>query len=138
MSDFRIESSEDRRARYMRLARAASEAAAKTPLPGAKEMYVRLAQAWVEVELLRLIGYRSLTRLLRTGQPGLESSIEKVSGSETDQRLQELAMEVLGPQAMLVGDRLRSYLYSRSETIMGGTSEIQRNVIAQRILGLPR
>ena len=98
----------------------------------------RLAQAWVEVELLRLIGYRSLTRLLRTGQPGLESSIEKVSGSETDQRLQELAMEVLGPQAMLVGDRLRSYLYSRSETIMGGTSEIQRNVIAQRILGLPR
>ena len=98
----------------------------------------RLAQAWVEVELLRLIGYRSLTRLLRTGQPGLESSIEKVAGSETDQRLQELAMEVLGPQAMLVGDRLRSYLYSRSETIMGGTSEIQRNVIAQRILGLPR
>jgi alkylation response protein AidB-like acyl-CoA dehydrogenase len=98
----------------------------------------RLAQAWVEVELLRLIGYRSLTRLLRTGQPGLESSIEKVAGSETDQRLQELAMEVLGPRAMLPGDRLRSYLYSRSETIMGGTSEIQRNVIAQRILGLPR
>ena len=47
MSDFRIESSEDRRDRYMRLARAASEAAAKSPLPGAKEMYVRLAQAWV-------------------------------------------------------------------------------------------
>ena len=47
MSDFRIESSEDRRDRYMRLARAATEAAAKSPLPGAKEMYVRLAQAWV-------------------------------------------------------------------------------------------
>jgi len=90
------------------------------------------------VERLRLVGYRSLTRLLRTGQPGVESSIEKVLGSETDQRLQELAMEVLGPWALLDEERRRAYLYSRSETIMGGTSEIQRNVIAQRILGLPR
>ncbi|HEX9418764.1 MAG TPA: acyl-CoA dehydrogenase family protein, partial [Methylomirabilota bacterium] len=98
----------------------------------------RLAQAHIEVELLRLVGYRSLTRLLRTGQPGVESSIEKVLGSETDQRLQELAMEVLGPWALLDEERRRAYLYSRSETIMGGTSEIQRNVIAQRILGLPR
>ena len=47
MSDFRIESSDERRARYMRLARAASEAAAKSPLPAAKEMYIKLAQAWV-------------------------------------------------------------------------------------------
>src|SRR5437762_2305235 len=98
----------------------------------------RLAQAHIEVELLRLVGYRSLTRLVRTGQPGVESSIEKVLGSETDQRLQELAMEVLGPWAMLDEERRRAYLYSRSETIMGGTSEIQRNLIAQRILGLPR
>jgi len=98
----------------------------------------RLAQAHIEVELLRLVGYRSLTRLLRTGQPGVESSIEKVLGSETDQRLQELAMEVLGPWALLDEERRRAYLYSRSETIMGGTSEIQRNLIAQRILGLPR
>jgi alkylation response protein AidB-like acyl-CoA dehydrogenase len=98
----------------------------------------RLAQSWIEVEILRLVGYRSLTRLLRTGQPGVESSIEKVIGSETDQRLQELAMDVLGPVAMQDERWRREYLYSRSETIMGGTSEIQRNVIAQRILGLPR
>jgi alkylation response protein AidB-like acyl-CoA dehydrogenase len=98
----------------------------------------RLAQAWIEVELLRLSGYRSLTRLLRTGQPGVESSLEKVLGSETDQRLQELAMDVLGPPALLDEAWRRAYLYARSETIMGGTSEIQRNVIAQRILGLPR
>ncbi|HJQ83889.1 MAG TPA: acyl-CoA dehydrogenase family protein [Candidatus Binatia bacterium] len=98
----------------------------------------RLAQAWVDVELLRLVGYRSLTRLLRTGQPGVESSIEKVLGSETDQRLQELAIDVLGPAALEDDAWRRAYLYSRSETIMGGTSEIQRNVIAQRILGLPR
>jgi alkylation response protein AidB-like acyl-CoA dehydrogenase len=98
----------------------------------------RLAQAWIEVELLRLSGYRSLTRLLRTGQPGVESSLEKVLGSETDQRLQELAMDVFGPAALLDEGWRRAYLYARSETIMGGTSEIQRNVIAQRILGLPR
>jgi len=98
----------------------------------------RLAQAHIEVELLRLVGYRSLTRLLRTGRPGAESSVEKVLGSETDQRLQELAMDVAGPYGLLPGEFGQAWLYSRSETIMGGTSEIQRNVIATRILGLPR
>src|SRR5213078_437336 len=94
----------------------------------------RLAQAHIEVELLRLVGYRSLTRLLRTGRPGAESSVEKVLGSETDQRLQELAMDVAGPYGLVPGEFGQAWLYSRSETIMGGTSEIQRNVIATRIL----
>ena len=107
----------------------------------------RLTQVWIEVELLRLAGYRSLTRLLRNaGEPGTESSIEKVLGSETDQHLQELALDVFGAYGPIVsgthaiegGDRPRAYLYSRSETIMGGTSEIQRSLIAQRLLGLPR
>jgi len=106
----------------------------------------RLMQSHIEVEILRLVGYRSLTRLLRTGHPGVESSIEKVLGSETDQRLQEAAMHVLGPYGTVYDagdvpaaeDIARAYMYSRSETIMGGTSEIQRNLIAQRILGLPR
>jgi alkylation response protein AidB-like acyl-CoA dehydrogenase len=106
----------------------------------------RLAQAWIEVEILRLTAYRSLTRLLRTGHPGVESSVDKVLGSETDQRLQELVAGMFGsygalgggPRALEGGRRAREYLYARSETIMGGTSEIQRNVIAQRLLGLPR
>jgi alkylation response protein AidB-like acyl-CoA dehydrogenase len=106
----------------------------------------RLAQAHIEVELLRLSGYRSLTTLLRTGHPGPESSLEKVLGSETDQRLQDLALDLFGPfgalregaGALAGGAIPRQFLYARSETIMGGTSEIQRNVIAQRILGLPR
>jgi len=106
----------------------------------------RLAQAHIEVEILRLQGYRSLTNLLRTGHPGNESSMEKVLGSETDQRLQDLAMSLFGSYgalrdgALSLGDGTipRQFLYARSETIMGGTSEIQRNVIAQRILGLPR
>ena len=99
----------------------------------------KLAQSYIEVELLKLMGYRSLTHILRTGHPGPESSLEKVIGSETDQRLQEAAMSIFGPHAVLdSGGLTRDYMYSRSETIMGGTSEIQRNVIAQRILGLPR
>src|SRR5215813_685346 len=99
----------------------------------------RLAQSYIEVELLKLMGYRSLTHILRTGHPGPESSLEKVIGSETDQRLQEAAMGIFGPHAVLDDGALaRDFMYSRSETIMGGTSEIQRNVIAQRILGLPR
>jgi alkylation response protein AidB-like acyl-CoA dehydrogenase len=108
-------------------------------------MRQKLMQSYIEVELLRLIGYRSLTRLLKTGHPGVESSIEKIAGSETDQRLQEVAMEILGAygiaehEAVAAAEPIaRDYMYSRSETIMGGTSEIQRNVIAQRILGLPR
>jgi alkylation response protein AidB-like acyl-CoA dehydrogenase len=106
----------------------------------------RLAQAHIEVELLRFSGYRSLTTLLRTGHPGPESSLEKVLGSETDQRLQDLALDLFGsygalrdgPGALADGAIPRQFLYARSETIMGGTSEIQRNVVAQRMLGLPR
>jgi alkylation response protein AidB-like acyl-CoA dehydrogenase len=100
----------------------------------------KLAQSFIEVELLKLMGYRSLTHILRTGHPGPESSLEKVIGSETDQRLQELAMSIFGPHVLSEPfERIaRDYMYARSETIMGGTSEIQRNVIAQRILGLPR
>jgi alkylation response protein AidB-like acyl-CoA dehydrogenase len=106
----------------------------------------KLAQSFIEVEILKYIGYRSLTRLLRTGHPGVESSLEKIAGSETDNRLQDVAMQVLGAYGNLYYDDLaadgaeiaRDYLYARSETIMGGTSEIQRNLIAQRILGLPR
>jgi alkylation response protein AidB-like acyl-CoA dehydrogenase len=106
----------------------------------------RLAQSYIDVNLVKLIGYRSLTRILKTGHPGPESSLEKIIGSETDQRLQDLAMGLFGPHAILEqqehgvdgGLVNHAYMYSRSETIMGGTSEIQRNLIAQRILGLPR
>jgi alkylation response protein AidB-like acyl-CoA dehydrogenase len=131
---------------FEQLVRLARERATGQATLADLEVRQRLAQAYIEVELLRLVGYRSLTRLIRTGTPGVESSIEKVLGSETDQRLQEVAVALLGPHAALAGGPhavedgsiCRSYLYARSETIMGGTSEIQRNVIAQRILGLPR
>jgi alkylation response protein AidB-like acyl-CoA dehydrogenase len=107
----------------------------------------RLAQAVIEVELLKLHNWRTLTHLLRHGKPGPESSLVKLFWSEMSQRLHDCAMDILGvhgqlmagdPRAVARGRWPRSYLYYRSGTIFAGTSEIQRNIIAERVLGLPR
>jgi alkylation response protein AidB-like acyl-CoA dehydrogenase len=107
----------------------------------------RLAHAFIEVELTKLHNWRTLTGLLRHGKPGPESSLVKLFWSEMSQRLHDAAMEILGPTAQLArggspaaadGRWQRSYLYYRAATIFAGTSEIQRNIIAQRVLGLPR
>src|SRR5262249_14434738 len=107
----------------------------------------RLAQAVIEGELLKLRNWRTLAQLLRRGKPGPESSLVKLFWSEMSQRLHDTAMEVLGVDGQLMkGDRRavaagrwpRSYLYYRAGTIFAGTSEIQRNIIAERVLGLPR
>ncbi len=102
----------------------------------------RLAQAYVELEVFRLNTTRALSNLNKTGAPGPEGSIQKLYWSELNQRTAQIAMEVLGPYAQLPGfDDGRwvyNYLRSRGNTIEAGTSEIQRNIIAQRVLGLPR
>ena len=106
-----------------------------------------LAQVLVEVELLKLHNWRTLTQLLRHGTPGPESSLVKLFWSEMSQRLHDVAMEILGvygpltegdAHAVGLGRWPRSYLYYRAGTIFAGTSEIQRNIIAERVLGLPR
>ena len=78
----------------------------------------------------------------KTGAPGPEGSIQKLYWSELNQRNAQIAMEVLGPLAMISnfdnGRWSYNYLRSRGNTIEAGTSEIQRNIIAQRVLGLPR
>ena len=107
----------------------------------------QLARHWIEVEIMKLNNWRTLTRLLRREPLGAESSIVKLFWSEMSQRMHDTAMELLGSFGLLEGDsphavhggRLqRSYLYYRAATIFAGTSEIQRNIVAQRILGLPR
>jgi alkylation response protein AidB-like acyl-CoA dehydrogenase len=102
----------------------------------------RLAQAYVDLEVFRLNTTRSLSQLNKTGAPGPEGSIQKLYWSELNQRNAQIAMEVLGPYAQLTGfDEGRfvyNYLRSRGNTIEAGTSEVQRNIIAQRVLGLPR
>ena len=105
----------------------------------------RIGQLYVDLLGLRFTNYRSLTRLMRTGVPGPEGSIAKLHWSETNQRLTTLALELLGPDARLAGDGgfwsgywQYQQLRSRGNTIEAGTSEILRNIIAERVLGLPR
>jgi len=107
----------------------------------------RLAQSFVESEIVRLIAWKQVTEVMRRGQPGPEGSYLKLLWSETDQRMKDLALDVEGPYAALArgashapdaGRWEYEYLWSRAATIYAGTSEVQRNVIAQRVLGLPR
>jgi alkylation response protein AidB-like acyl-CoA dehydrogenase len=109
-------------------------------------MRQRLAQLYVELQGMRLTSYRAFSTLLKGGTPGPEGSILKLMWSETNQRMQDLVMELEGPAGQLMegahavdGGRWQfEFLYSRANTIQGGTSEIQRNTLAERVLGLPR
>ena len=96
----------------------------------------RIAREWIELQALRYTNYRSLTTLQKTGIPGPEGSASKLVWSEANQRLTKLALEILGGE----DDGYWGYqqLRSRGNTIEAGTSEILRNIIAERVLGLPR
>jgi alkylation response protein AidB-like acyl-CoA dehydrogenase len=96
----------------------------------------RVAQEWIELQALKLTNYRSLTTLMQTGIPGPEGSGAKLHWSEQNQRLTKLAMEILGGEDD--GYWRHQQLRSRGNTIEAGTSEILRNIISERVLGLPR
>ncbi len=107
----------------------------------------RLAQSWIDVEIFRLHNARTLTRLASGKELGAESSIVKLFWAGMSQRLYETAVDALAPDAILMpgtdgavdgGRWVLGLLQSRANSIMGGTSEIQRNIIGERILGLPR
>jgi alkylation response protein AidB-like acyl-CoA dehydrogenase len=105
----------------------------------------RVAQQWIDLQALRFTNYRALTTLMKTGVPGPEGSVAKLHWSETNQSLTKLALDILGAQAALDGEDAadRGYwqyqqLRSRGNTIEAGTSEILRNIISERVLGLPR
>jgi len=107
----------------------------------------KLAQSYIEIEILRLNQMRAITRQSQTGVPGPEGSILKLNWSELNQRFQQTAAEVLGPYAQLTagseaavdsGQWAYSYLRARGNTIEAGTSEIQRNIIGHFVLGLPK
>jgi alkylation response protein AidB-like acyl-CoA dehydrogenase len=96
----------------------------------------RVAQEWIELQALKLTNSRSLTTLIQTGVPGPEGSGSKLQWSEQNQRLTKLAMEILDGEDD--GYWGHEQLRSRGNTIEAGTSEILRNIIAERVLGLPR
>jgi alkylation response protein AidB-like acyl-CoA dehydrogenase len=102
----------------------------------------RLAQAWTDAEAYRWQTFWTVTRLVEGMPAGAESSLVKLWWSELDVRLHELALELLGPHAELVdGDDaawMKGYQFALAGPIYAGTNEIQRNVVAERVLGLPR
>jgi alkylation response protein AidB-like acyl-CoA dehydrogenase len=117
--------------------------------PAAKDPLIRqkLAQCYAEIEIMRLNQLRAFSRMTATGVPGPEGSILKIFWSELNQRLQQIAQELLGPYGQLLSaDRHAidhgiwsyGYLRSRGNTIEAGTSEVQRNIIGHFVLGLPR
>jgi alkylation response protein AidB-like acyl-CoA dehydrogenase len=124
---------------------------AKQPTPDgsvpAEDPVVRdeIAREWIDLQALRFTNYRSLTALQKTGVPGPEGSVAKLHWSETNQRLTKLALSLQGLTSQLDGDDgiwdgfwQYQQLRSRGNTIEAGTSEILRNIIAERVVGLPR
>jgi alkylation response protein AidB-like acyl-CoA dehydrogenase len=119
--------------------------AQKTGAAGDPLIRDRIADLYVDLQGLRFTNYRSLAALMRTGVPGPEGSVAKLHWSEANQRLTSLARELLGTEGQLDGEGgfwggywQYQQLRSRGNTIEAGTSEILRNIVAERVLGLPR
>jgi alkylation response protein AidB-like acyl-CoA dehydrogenase len=99
----------------------------------------RIAQLYIEAEVTRLTASRGLTQQMKTGIPGPEGSLVKWQWSDTNQAMTELATEVRGPEGPIVDDEWTyRFLRARANSIEGGTTEILRNIVAERVLGLPR
>jgi alkylation response protein AidB-like acyl-CoA dehydrogenase len=111
----------------------------------------RLARLWIEAEVLRLTNIRAAQAAVR-GTPGPEGSVGKLFAAELTQRITELCISLLGPDGMLFPDEAehrdggskrrqpdirKLFVRARANTIEGGTSEIMRNILGERVLGLP-
>jgi alkylation response protein AidB-like acyl-CoA dehydrogenase len=99
----------------------------------------KLGALHAKTEIVRLTAYRGLTAIEKYGQPGPEGSLTKWMWSETNQQVAQLAAELLGPETLVAGSRWGyELLRARGNTIEGGTTEILKNIVAERVLGLPR
>jgi alkylation response protein AidB-like acyl-CoA dehydrogenase len=99
----------------------------------------RLGELHLKAEVLRLTAFRGLTAIEKYGQPGPEGSLTKWMWSETNQQLTQFATDLLGPSALDAGGRWAyELLRARGNSIEGGTTEILKNIVAERVLGLPK
>ncbi|WP_435741320.1 acyl-CoA dehydrogenase family protein [Nocardioides sp. SYSU DS0663] len=98
----------------------------------------RVVDAWLQAQSYRLYTWGTVTRLAAGGEMGAAGSVNKVFWSELDIALHETALDLLGAEAELPSRWLDGYIFSLSGPIYAGTNEIQRNIVAERILGLPR
>lgn len=121
------------------------EAARQRGLTGDPQMRQRLVQEWSKGKVLALTSLRSRANAAAGKAPGPEGSITKIAKAASNQSLQVLAMEVLGAGATAwestdngPADFVEQFLRTRANSIEGGTSEIQRNIVGERVLGLPR
>jgi alkylation response protein AidB-like acyl-CoA dehydrogenase len=99
----------------------------------------RLGALHVKAEVLRLTAYRGLSAIERYGHPGPEGSLTKWMWSDANQQLAQLAADLVGPDALVAGSPWGyELLRARGNSIEGGTTEILKNIVAERVLGLPR
>jgi alkylation response protein AidB-like acyl-CoA dehydrogenase len=97
-----------------------------------------VADAWMAARAYELATWMTVTRLADGARPGAESSLNKVFWSEMDIRLHETGLRLLGDEAEFEGPWMKGYQFALAGPIYAGTNEIQRNIIAERLLGLPR
>jgi alkylation response protein AidB-like acyl-CoA dehydrogenase len=108
------------------------------------EIAERITDAWIGLQVMRFTAQATLGTPAAGATPGTEASVAKLLWAPWHQRLGELAVDVAGPDATQAGagydlsDGQRLFLFTRADTIYGGSNEIQRNIIAERGLGLPR
>ncbi|HEX2231930.1 MAG TPA: acyl-CoA dehydrogenase family protein [Thermoleophilaceae bacterium] len=99
----------------------------------------RIGQLYIEAEALRLNSWRGLTQIMKKGQPGPEGSLPKWQWAETNQALTELAMDIRGEEGPASDSEWTyRFLRARGNSIEGGTTEVLKNIIAERVLGLPK
>jgi alkylation response protein AidB-like acyl-CoA dehydrogenase len=97
-----------------------------------------VTRAWMDAEAYRLHTYETVSRHLAGGEIGAETSLNKIFWSEMDFRMHRTALALLGEKAQFAGPWTDGFLFSLAGPIYAGTNEIQRNIVAERVLGLPR
>jgi hypothetical protein len=122
--------------RFVTAASRLAELARSGPLDGG--LRDRVVQSWIEARAYHLFTLEQVTGIVAGDSPGARSSLNKLYWSELDVRLHETAMELLGADAEADGPWSRGFEFSLAGPIYAGTNEIQRNIVAERLLGLPR